>query len=495
MSRTYRALVLAVRAILSVFFRRIEVSGLDNVPESAGGIIVAWHPNALVDPALIFSSFPGRIVFGARHGLFSWPVIGSIMQSIGCVPIYRAQDFPADAAEDARRTANQKSLTALSEAVAGGAFTALFPEGLSHDEPSPRALKTGAARIYYQSVAQTPADRPPPVVLPVGLHYDEKQLFGSSVLIVYHPPLELEPHLREPPPADASEEDRRDHYRALTEEIELTLRNIVHATENWKIHQLLSRGRKLIRAERAARAGARLSAPDMAERVLAFSRLWTGYNELKQTHPDEVDQLLRRISRYDAELAALVIEDHELDTDPSASSQWMTIKLVLRALTVFLVLPPVVLVGYLVNLPPAALVWIISKRRSKAHKDAATIKLLTGIVAFPAAWLTAALIVAWIPGNLGSFNSVATATSWLLGGVTFVLSAVSGLLTLHYQRFAILTLRAIRLRTTHSDHAMTLRVLRAERSGICDEMLRFAKGLELPGTVLEDGRVLYEGSF
>jgi 1-acyl-sn-glycerol-3-phosphate acyltransferase len=494
MSRTYRALVIVMRAILGVFFRRIEISGIENVPESAGGIIVAWHPNALVDPALIFSSFPGRIVFGARHGLFAWPVVGSIMRAIGCVPIYRAQDFPKGDADDARREANRKSLDAMSEAIAGGAFTALFPEGMSHDDPSPRVLKTGAARIFYQSLIQTPADRPPPVLLPVGLHYDEKRLLGSSVLIVYHPPLELEPELRQPPPAIASDESSKAQYRALTEKIEQTLKNIVHATENWEIHALLNRGRKLVRAERAARAGATLEAPDMAERVRAFSRLWTGYNERRRTHPDEVRKLLARIRRYDAQLAALAIEDHELDAEPSKSENRQTVTLVLRSLAVVLLFPPILVFGYLVNLPPAALVWFISKRRSKLAKDEATIKLLAGTVAFPVAWLVAALIVDWIPESLDSVDSIAPTTAWLLGSLTFVLCGVSGILTLRYQRFALLTLRAIRLRMTHSDHASTLRELRAKRSAICDDIEELASGLELPGDVQDDGRVVDAGS-
>lgn len=493
MTPGYRALVFVVKSILGVFFRRIEVSGIENVPESSGGIIVAWHPNALVDAALIFTSCPGRVVFGARHGLFSWPIVGRIMKSIGAVPIYRAQDQPAGD-DEARRLANQKSLNAMAEAVAGGAFTALFPEGMSHDEPSPQALKTGAARIYYQSVKESPAGQAPPVLIPVGLHYDEKQLFGSSVLIVYHPPLELEPSLRDPPPETATEDACRTQCRSLTEVIEQTLKNIVHATESWRVHQLLHRARKLVRAERGARAGAQLAKPDMAERVLAFSRLWIGYNELRRTHPREIKRLMRRIREYDGKLQALKIEDHELDAGPSQTSGKVLSLLVLQTLLVFLVLPPVLAFGYIVNLPPAFLVWLISKQRSKAEKDAATIKLLTGVVAFPLAWLIAAIVVtqALIAPNT---SGASLGMVWLTGIATFVLSALAGLLTVHYQRFAIQTFRAIRLRLTYADDAATLNELLSERSALCDEVVRLARHLDLPGDVLPDGRVLDEASF
>ena len=38
-------------------------------------------------------------------------------------------------------------------------------------------------------------DAAPPIILPVGLHYDEKTLFGSNALVAFHPPLVLDPEL------------------------------------------------------------------------------------------------------------------------------------------------------------------------------------------------------------------------------------------------------------------------------------------------------------
>jgi hypothetical protein len=378
----------------------------------------------------------------------------------------------------------------MAQAVASGAYTVLFPEGLSHDDPSPREFKTGAARIYYQSVAAAAPNECAPVLLPVGLHYDEKRLFGSSVLIVYHPPLELDARLRRPPDAAASEDDRRRHYRALTDELEKSLKKIVYATENWKIHQLLHRARKLVRAERAARAGAKLPQPTMTEQVLAFRRLWTGYNELRHTETDRVDRLLRRIERYDRKLTALAIDDHELDTDRAAATAWINFKLAAQALFVFVVLPPLLLFGLVVNLPPAALVWLVSKHRSKLKKDEATIKILAGSAAFPIAWLIAAAGVAWTAARYALPNGATPTLTFGIGAGTFVLGALGGFFTLHYLRLAVQTLRNIRLRATHADRRDVLRALATERSELCDAVVEIAAGLDLPGTVHDDGRIL-----
>jgi 1-acyl-sn-glycerol-3-phosphate acyltransferase len=212
----YRLIGFLFRCLLRIFFRQVRVTGLQHIPATGGGLLVAWHPNALVDPGLIYTQFPRRIVFGARHGLFNIPILGSLMRAVGTVPIYRRRDAGPGSDEAARRDANRRSLDALARAVAGGSYAALFPEGQSHDHPDVQELKAGAASLYYRASQLTPETAPPPVILPVGLHYDEKRIFGSNALVAFHPPLELAADLARPPPADAPSEARRERYRRLT---------------------------------------------------------------------------------------------------------------------------------------------------------------------------------------------------------------------------------------------------------------------------------------
>ena len=180
--------------VISSFFRRVEVEGLENIPSEGGGLIVSWHPNGMIDPALIFDRFPRRIVFGARHGLFKWPVLGTIMRALDTVPIFRAMDTGGQN-ETERQAANSHSLDTLADAVADGSFACLFPEGDSHDAPHLIELKTGAARFYFAARERTSEHGPPPVIIPVGLFYDRKRSFRSSVLVEFHPPISLPPDL------------------------------------------------------------------------------------------------------------------------------------------------------------------------------------------------------------------------------------------------------------------------------------------------------------
>jgi 1-acyl-sn-glycerol-3-phosphate acyltransferase len=451
----------------------VEVTGLGNLPETGGGIFVAWHPNALVDGALILGQFPGRIVVGARHGLFRWPLLGPLLRALGAVPVYRRRDLP-DGEDESRREANEKSLAAMAASVASGSFALLFPEGQSHDEPFPTELRTGAARLYYRAKEETGEGDPVPGIIPVGLHYDRKHLFGSSALVSFHPPLQIGEGLEEPPAKSASDDERRSRYRALTDEIERSLREAVHATESWDLHHAMHRARKLLRAERALRAGTSLERPDMKERVLVFSRLWAGYNERARTHPEEVHDIVRRIQSYDADLKALGIEDHELYGGKPSLSPRLALSAFLQALLVYFVLPPILLVGYVVNLPAAGFVWLVSRWGAAARKDVASLKLVAGALAFPLLWLGVSLLVAWGDTRLSELYPRFRGAPVLTGALAFTMSAIGALVALHYQRIARQTLRAVRVRLTRWRRASTLERLRAERASLYDALRKLA---------------------
>ena len=485
----YHVAVSLVRWLLRIFFRRIEVTGLENIPEDGGGLVVSWHPNAIIDGGLVLAHFPRPIVLGARHGLFAWPLLGQLMRALGIVPVYRRQDF-AGADEDTRREANRKSLDAIAEVIAKGKFAALFPEGDSHDEPFPKELKTGAARLYYRARELTPENAPPPVIIPIGLHYDQKRLLGSSVLVAIHPPLELDETLSTPPGPETSIEAKREQYRKLTGELERVLHHVVHATESWQRHHAMHRGRKLLRAERAHRVGASPPRPDMKERVLAFSRMWTGYNTRVDTPPEEVEQLFARVREYDEDMRELGLHDHELDASPRLASPWLGAILVLQVILVYLLLPPILILGYVANLPAAFAVWLISKKAARKQKDEASRKLVVGAIAFPMTWFVVALLVALGNRLLDPIYPEIPGSPLWTGVAAFFLSAASAYVVLNYQRLARQTVRSIRVRLTRYRRKAALEQLRRERAELYDGFLKLSKGLELPGRLEPDGRVV-----
>lgn len=484
---SYRVSMVLLRALVRCFFRRVEITGLEHVPRDRGGILVAWHPNGLIDPTLILARFPGRLVFGARHGLFRWPLLGWLMRSIGTVPIYRAIDAPAD--NEQRREANRASLTALARRIVDGSFSALFPEGVSHDEPFLKELKTGAARLYYMARAMQPPDVAPPVIIPVGLHYDKKHLFRSGALVSFHAPLDLPRQFDVREEEGESEQIKRERYRALTAEIEKALHDVVRPTEDWETHHLMHRVRKLMRAERGLRAGIDPGRPRIQEKQLGFARVWTGYQERARTHAAEVAKLMTRVREYDADLRAMQMEDHELDKAPRLASPWLALILLAQIATVYILLPPLLIVGYVVNLPAAVACLALAKWAGSQAKDEASIKVIAGALLFPLSWLAAGLLAAWGHTRLHqAFASVPDAPVFA-GLVTLALGAAGGAVALRYGGLSRETVRAMRIRLRRRRRWYTVARLKVERRKLCDIVAGLSEGLELPGEVAADGRV------
>jgi 1-acyl-sn-glycerol-3-phosphate acyltransferase len=478
----------ALRALLLLFFRRVEVTGLEHVPPAGGVLVVSWHPNGLIDPALILGTLPRQVVFGARHGLFRWPGLGWLLRRVGTVPIYRACDA-GGGGEEARREANARSLEALAGRIAAGSASSLFPEGESHDEPRLVELKTGAARLFERARALTAPGAPPPVIVPVGLHYDAKDVFRSSALVAYHPPLALPPGLERPPAPDEDPEALRERTRALTAELERVLHDVVLATEDWPLHHTLHRGRALLRAERAARAGRAPAPADLVEQRLGFARIRQGYLERQRTDPAPVAELRRRVERYDQDLRSLGLEDDELDRDPRLLSRWLGAIIVAQFVLVFLLLPPILLLGYLVNVPSALLLWAVAKLAARKRKDEATVKLLVGAVLFPLTWLGAGLLAARLHEALHApFPSIPDRPA-LAGALVALLAALGGAIAVRYRRVSWETARAVRVRLTKATRGEAVARLRAERAVLTDAIEALAAGLPLPGVVASDGRI------
>jgi len=483
----YRGITFLLRVATRAFFRRVEVVGLDNLPPGGCGLLVSWHPNGLVDPGLILTRFPRRVVFGARHGLFAVPLLGFVLRRLGTVPIYRAIDA-ARGDPQARRDANRRSLDALAEAIAAGSFAALFPEGISHDAPYLTELKTGAARLYYRA-RMLRAGASPPVIIPVGLHYDRKQMFRSNALIAFHPPLALPPELDVTPAADEDDGAASARARALTATVESTLREVVHATDDWALHDLMQRTRRLVRAERAARVDADPGATTIGERVLGFARVRQGYYALHARAPAQVDALRRRVATYDADLRALHLEDYDLDRAPPLLPPWLAVLLVLQAIAVFLLLPPLIVLGYVVNLPTALLLRGLARIGAKLEKDEATIKLLLGLVLFPATWFAAGILAAQLHEHLHHLYPALPDTPVLAGVLTGTLAGLGGAFAVRYLRVAREVARSVRVRLTRRARWVAVGRLRRERALLCDAVTGMAAGLELPGEIAPDGRV------
>jgi hypothetical protein len=220
-----------------------------------------------------------------------------------------------------------------------------------------------------------------------------------------------------------------------------------------------------------------------------MARVWTGYYERMQTEPERVQVLFDRVSAYDQALLEVKLEDDDLDKPPAIESKWLPVILAAQAAVVFLVFPPILVLGSLINAGPYFLTNLISRLASKQYKDTATVKLLSGLVLFPLAWLIAALLVGLGQIELHESFAGIPRAPWRAGITTFLIGAFGGALALVYLELVRRTWTSIKIRAKRQWGSTIIRQLSAERAVLYEAIEEIREGLELPGDVLGDGRV------
>lgn len=200
------------RGLVRFYYPRIEIEGAERIPAEGPLLLVANHPNSLVDPVLLGVAAKRPVRLLAKAPLFEVPVFGTLLRAAGMIPAYRGADDP----KAVKR--NLDSLAAAARALAkpgSDAVLGIFPEGKTHDAPRLAQVKSGAARLALQAVA---AGAKTLRVVPVALNYERKEKFRSAVWIRVGEPVDAAAWLAE------HGGDEHAAMRALTPELDRRLR-------------------------------------------------------------------------------------------------------------------------------------------------------------------------------------------------------------------------------------------------------------------------------
>lgn len=214
MAKLYRTLRLVIKNALDLYFVEIGSTGLEHVPDEGPVIFCANHPNSIMDSLILASETRRPVSFLARSGLFDNPIFGKVLDWTGMIPIYRPQDQGSDTER------NEQTFRRAFEHLEGGNVLGIFPEGQNSMERRVHQIKTGAARIALGSEARNDFELDLRVI-PVGLNFEDRDQFLSSVLVRFGEPIVASDY------ADAYREDARDTVREMTEDIEHGLREVI----------------------------------------------------------------------------------------------------------------------------------------------------------------------------------------------------------------------------------------------------------------------------
>ncbi len=422
-------------------YYQVTVAG-EGVPRRGPVLLVANHPNSLLDPAVVAMAAGRPMRFLARAPLFRHRGIGWMVKGSGSIPVYRRADDPELMGR------NLDTFHAVQEALAAGSAVGIFPEGLSHSEPALAPIKTGAARIALGTAALRGGPFP---ILPVGLTFrGGKERFRSDALVLVGKPIRW---------SDLAGEDPGDPdvVRQLTRRIQAGLSRVTVNLQRWEDLPVVEMAEAVHQAEYGRNRN-----PNPVRWLARMRRTARALERARAEGDPGAEALAQGLSRHRRVLESVGLSPTDLHQVPRTS---VAVRWTLRNLLFFGVAAPLAVLGWLVFLLPWTVLEVSEPRFRLEADRRATYRVLGGAVAFGGwvlllalgaryglGWRPAMVLLAILPA-LG-FTTLAIRDRWR--------DAISDL-----QRFLVLRGRAD-LRT---------RLLTRQRE-LADEIRRMQRRLE-----------------
>lgn len=353
-------------------YYRLRYVGIP-VPAEGPVLLVANHPNSLLDPMLVVAAARRQVRFLAKAPLFTDRKIGWLIRASGAIPVYRRNDDPS------QMNRNEEMFRAVHAALAAGDAVGIFPEGISHTSPSLAPLRTGAARIALGAAAQLGDTFP---IVPVGLVFRNKDVFRSDALVVRAPPVRWD-DLVGHPESDAVA------VAELTERIGNALEQVTLNLTQWQDERLVTAALGIWQAENRVPHGGTDDMFSLATTTRLLGAVRAAGDAEGLALADAVDVHARRLGRL-----KLRPHDLHLDTRTSSALTWAAARLPL-------VMPLAALVGlagWLIFLVPYQLTGVIVDRFRLEPDTRSTWKLLVGLAVY-VVWLVALVALAWVIGG------------------------------------------------------------------------------------------------
>ena len=431
----------AARTICRLFYR-VDQAG---APPAAGAVLlVANHPNALLDPAVVWATAGRDVRFLAKSTLFDGP-LQPILAATRAIPVYRRGDEGVDTAR------NAEMFAAVGDALASGDAMCIFPEGLSHSAGRLVALRTGAARIALAAEASgTRVD-----LVAVGLNFERKTRFRSRVTVAFGAPFSARDLAADGPTPDA--------VRALTDRIAAHMRTMLVEADPGADASLVDRVARLY-------ASARGRASTTEEELLRRRAIAQGIEQLRASDRQRYDEILLRIRRYDARLRRFGVRDGHLDMNPSAGE---AARFALRETALALVLVPVALAGLAIFAVPYAGTSLGAAAATRQEDVTASAKVFAGAGAY-VAWC--GVLIAGLAWQWG-----ATA-AWIAAAVLPLL-AVAALFALERESAVLDTIGGWWTVRRARSGTQALRRRRSELADVLDDAYAFVAQLNAAAPV------------
>jgi 1-acyl-sn-glycerol-3-phosphate acyltransferase len=294
-----------------IYYRKMTVQGIENVPATGAVILACNHPNSFLDAMVVGIFQRRRIHFLARSDVFNTPLKNWILSQLSMLPIYRLQEGMENLEK------NKDTFARCHQILDEDGMILIFSEGLCIQEHRLRPLKKGTSRIALEYTRQ-----------------------GKSIAIVPMKP--REEVMIDLAPSFQAEQLAADYStnagRAINEFNRLLLRGLQQVVIDFKDRAHDKEFAQILEIER-----------NEGKELKDLVALAQFANDLSVANPAQYAALMKLASGYKVKLEELRLTD-SIVTDEGSGSLLMPL------------LAPLYLVGFALN----GLPWLAAQKLTKA---------------------------------------------------------------------------------------------------------------------------------
>ena len=358
------------------YYRKVDVIGAKDVPDTGPIIFTPNHQNALMDALAILCTKNRQPVFVARADIFQKPAIIAILHFLRILPIFRKRDG-GNSSDN-----NQETFDMIPKILHSRQTVGIMPEGIHNERKRLGILQKGIFRLAMQTQEEY-GNRPMIKIVPVGIEYTSTNKFQSDVIIRYGKAIELSDFygLYAENPARA--------FRQLQDALSEKMKEGMIHIANDQYYSEIERLRVLYQKQAAQRLG--LNVRKAEHRLQAQQEIIAALQEYDRSNPDEMAELCLAVKNY-----LSIVNKHNF-RDWVVERQPYSLTGLLGQSILTLIGLPFWMLGMLFNYAPYKLsAW--ASRKIKDPQFISSVQYVAGLVLYPLYHLImAVLLVIFIP--------------------------------------------------------------------------------------------------
>ncbi|MCF6242731.1 MAG: 1-acyl-sn-glycerol-3-phosphate acyltransferase [Bacteroidales bacterium] len=276
-----------------VFYKKVCITGLENIPKDKPVFFAPNHQNALMDALIILFAVKKQPVFVARSDIFKNPLIAKILIFLKILPAYRI----TDGKENLKK--NNELFKTSVRVLENNTYLTLFPETTHIDKRRLRVLKKGIQRIVFQT-EEANDFRLDIQIVPVGIYYSNYWNFRSTIQINFGKPIPVSKF------KDLYKENPQKAMLALRDEMSKGIIDVMIHIKSEEYYDMY----ELLRDMYDTRMLERMQLPfNQKNKFKADKKLIDALDKELESNPETIKQLNEKVSEYGKKLKKYNIRD------------------------------------------------------------------------------------------------------------------------------------------------------------------------------------------